>query len=130
MCALRYARPRAAARSVKLGIDPKTLAGIVNTSTGRCWSSDTYNPCPGVIDTAPASRGYTGGFGSALMRKDLKLAADAAAGVGAPIPVGEVRARLHQRAAQHRVARFGATHRAAVSRRRAHKTASKSSPVG
>jgi 3-hydroxyisobutyrate dehydrogenase len=25
-----------------LGIDPKTLSGILNTSTGRCWSSDTY----------------------------------------------------------------------------------------
>src|SRR5579864_3916682 len=23
-----------------LGIDPKTLSGILNTSTGRCWSSD------------------------------------------------------------------------------------------
>lgn len=34
----------------KLGIDPKKLAGILNTSTGRCWSSDTYNPYPGVIE--------------------------------------------------------------------------------
>lgn len=81
---------------MKLGIDAKKLAGIVNTSTGRCWSSDTYNPCPGVIESAPASRGYTGGFGSALMLKDLKLAADAAAGVGTPIPVGEPPDRVVQ----------------------------------
>ena len=33
---------------VKLGMDPKILAGIVNTSSGRCWSSDTYNPVPGM----------------------------------------------------------------------------------
>lgn len=33
---------------VKLGMDPVKLAGIMNTSSGRCWSSDTYNPCPGV----------------------------------------------------------------------------------
>jgi len=33
---------------VKLGMDPKKLAGIFNTSSARCWSSDTYNPCPGV----------------------------------------------------------------------------------
>ena len=46
-----------------LGIDPKTPSGILNTSTRRCWSSDTYNPCPGVIHTA-ASKGYTGGFGT------------------------------------------------------------------
>jgi 3-hydroxyisobutyrate dehydrogenase len=59
---------------VKLGIDPSVLAGVINTSTGRCWSSDTYNPCPGVIPTAPSSRGYEGGFANALMEKDLFLA--------------------------------------------------------
>ena len=46
----------------------------MNTSTARCWSSDTYNPCPGVMENVPASRGYTGGFGSVLMEKDLGLA--------------------------------------------------------
>lgn len=50
-----------------LGIDTKVLAGIINSSTGRCWSSDTYNPWPGIVETAPASRGYTGGFGAELM---------------------------------------------------------------
>jgi 3-hydroxyisobutyrate dehydrogenase len=29
---------------VLLGIDPAVLAGVINTSTGRCWSSDTYHP--------------------------------------------------------------------------------------
>jgi 3-hydroxyisobutyrate dehydrogenase len=33
-----------------LGIDTKVLAGIINSSTGRCWSSDTYNPWPGIIE--------------------------------------------------------------------------------
>ncbi len=61
-----------------LGIDPKLLAGIINTSSGRCWSSDTYNPYPGVIENSAASRGYTGGFGVDLMLKDLGLAMDAA----------------------------------------------------
>jgi 3-hydroxyisobutyrate dehydrogenase-like beta-hydroxyacid dehydrogenase len=61
-----------------LGIDPKVLAGIINTSSGRCWSSDTYNPYPGVMENVPAARGYTGGFGTDLMLKDLGLAADAA----------------------------------------------------
>jgi 3-hydroxyisobutyrate dehydrogenase len=50
---------------IKLGMDPKTLAGIFNTSSARCWSSDTYNPVPGVIDGVPSSRNYDGGFGSA-----------------------------------------------------------------
>lgn len=74
---------------VRLGIDPKTLAGIVNTSSGRCWSSDTYNPVPGVMEGVPSSRDYAGGFGSALMLKDLGLAADAAASVGAPLHTGK-----------------------------------------
>lgn len=33
----------------KLGMDPKLLAEIFNCSTARCWSSDTYNPVPGII---------------------------------------------------------------------------------
>ena len=49
----------------RLGIDPKVLAGIMNTSTGRCWSSDTYNPCPGVMEGVPSSRDYSGGFANA-----------------------------------------------------------------
>jgi 3-hydroxyisobutyrate dehydrogenase len=35
---------------VTLGMDPKVLAGIFNTSSARCWSSDTYNPVPGVME--------------------------------------------------------------------------------
>merc|ERR1712137_1365029 len=64
----------------RLGLDQKVLADIVNTSSGRCWSSDTYNPCPGVMDGVPSSRGYTGGFACDLMVKDLGLAAAAAHG--------------------------------------------------
>ncbi|KAF9897749.1 hypothetical protein BX616_005054, partial [Lobosporangium transversale] len=59
---------------VRMGMDPKLLAGILNTSSGRCWSSEVYNPCPGVQENSAASRGYTGGFGMPLMAKDLRLA--------------------------------------------------------
>jgi 3-hydroxyisobutyrate dehydrogenase len=79
-----------------LGIDPQVLAGIMNTSTGRCWSSDTYNPYPGVIDTAPSSRGYTGGFGIDLMLKDLGLATDAARLVRQPVFLGALAQQLYQ----------------------------------
>lgn len=71
-----------------LGIDLNVLAGILNTSTARCWSSDTYNPAPGVIETAPASRDYQGGFASSLMLKDLGLVTDAAKKSGVPLPAG------------------------------------------
>ncbi|PPB83905.1 NADP-dependent 3-hydroxyisobutyrate dehydrogenase-like protein [Mycetohabitans endofungorum] len=62
---------------VSLGIDPAVLAGIISTSTGRCWSSDTYNPYPGVLPNAPAACGYSGGFATVLMLKDLGLATEA-----------------------------------------------------
>jgi 3-hydroxyisobutyrate dehydrogenase len=79
-----------------LGIDTQVLAGIINTSTGRCWSSDTYNPFPGVIDTAPAARGYTGGFGAELMLKDLGLATEAARQSGQPVLLGALAQQLYQ----------------------------------
>ncbi|AUA31807.1 MULTISPECIES: 3-hydroxyisobutyrate dehydrogenase [Pseudomonas putida group] len=79
-----------------LGIETQVLAGIINSSTGRCWSSDTYNPWPGVIDTAPSSRGYTGGFGAELMLKDLGLATEAARQARQPVILGAVAQQLYQ----------------------------------
>ncbi len=81
---------------VSLGIDPKVLAGIINTSSGRCWSSDTYNPYPGVMDNVPAARGYTGGFGADLMLKDLGLATDAAKLARQPVAMGAMAQQLYQ----------------------------------
>lgn len=67
---------------VQWGLDPKKLADMINTATGKCWPSEVNNPVPGVIETAPASRDYQGGFGTALMLKDLKLALLAASDAG------------------------------------------------
>ncbi|CAM3057800.1 3-hydroxyisobutyrate dehydrogenase [Pseudomonas fluorescens] len=83
-----------------LGIDTQVLAGIINSSTGRCWSSDTYNPWPGVIETAPSSRGYTGGFGADLMLKDLGLATEAARQAKQPVILGAVAQQLYQSMSQ------------------------------
>jgi 3-hydroxyisobutyrate dehydrogenase len=82
--------------AAKLGMDPKVFAGIANTSSGRCWSSDTYNPYPGVIETAPASRGYAGGFGSDLMLKDLTLVTEAAKAAKQPVMLGAAAQQLYQ----------------------------------
>jgi len=81
---------------LRLGLDAKLLAGIFNTSTARCWSSDSYNPVPGVMEGVPASRGYSGGFGVDLMAKDLSLALAAASAVGAVMPLAGVAHRLYQ----------------------------------
>lgn len=72
----------------KLGMDPNVMAGIFNTSSARCWTSDTYNPVPGVMENVPASRDYEGGFGVDLMAKDLSLAVAAAHQAKAPLPLG------------------------------------------
>lgn len=81
---------------VALGVDPQVLAGIINTSSGRCWSSDTYNPFPGVMDNVPAARGYSGGFGSDLMLKDLGLASEAAKQIRQPVILGALAQQLYQ----------------------------------
>lgn len=80
----------------KLGMDPSQLASVMNTSTARCWSSDSYNPVPGVMDGVPASRGYSGGFGAALMSKDLGLVLQASSAVGAELPLGQHAADLYK----------------------------------
>lgn len=84
----------------KLGIDPSRLASIINTSTGRCWASDTCNPYPGVVETAPASRGYSGGFGALLMLKDLGLAMEAGRGVHQALFMGSQAQQMYEMMAQ------------------------------
>jgi 3-hydroxyisobutyrate dehydrogenase len=78
-----------------MGLDPHKLAGVMNTSTGRCWSSDSYNPVPGIHPNVPASRGYTGGFGVALIEKDLMLAMETANACKARLPLGSQAYQLY-----------------------------------
>lgn len=74
---------------VKLGMDPKTLAGIVNNSSGYCWASQVGCPVPGVVPTAASSRDYAGGFAVDLMLKDMNLALDAAKVAGVELDLGK-----------------------------------------
>ncbi len=85
------------ALAAKLGMDPKVFASIVNTSSGRCWSSDTYNPYPGVLEGVPAARGYSGGFSSSLMLKDVSLAMDAARAAAQPVLLGALAQQIYQK---------------------------------
>ena len=55
--------------ALSLGLDPTVLTKVLNVSSGRSWSTEVYNPCPGVMEGVPASRDYEGGFGTALMTK-------------------------------------------------------------
>ena len=85
----------ALALGVSHGLDAKVLSQMMAVSTARSWATEVCNPWPGVLENAPASRGYTGGFGNDLMLKDLGLAAEAAMSVGASIPLGELARNLY-----------------------------------
>jgi 3-hydroxyisobutyrate dehydrogenase len=85
----------AIALGVAHGLDPKVLSQMMAVSTSRSWATEVCNPWPGVLENAPASRGYSGGFGSDLMLKDLGLAVEAAMNVGATIPLGELARNLY-----------------------------------
>ena len=85
----------AIALGVAHGLDPKVLSRMMAVSTSRSWATEVCNPWPGVHPNAPASRGYSGGFGNDLMLKDLGLAVEAAMGAGASIPLGELARNLY-----------------------------------
>lgn len=72
----------------RLGLDPVRFFDIASKSSGQCWSLTSYCPWPGPVPSAPSNRRYEGGFPTALMSKDLKLAQQAAAKVGASTPMG------------------------------------------
>ncbi|CAH3124513.1 unnamed protein product [Pocillopora meandrina] len=81
---------------IRLGLEPEMIAKVINTSSGRCWSSDTYNPCPGIIEGIPSSNNYQGGFASQLMVKDLGLAQSAATATTSPTPMGSLAHQIYR----------------------------------
>jgi len=72
----------------KLGLSAQSLFDVVSTSSGSCWSVNTYCPVPGVGPKSPADNGYKPGFAAELMLKDLKLSQQAAESVSAKTPMG------------------------------------------
>ncbi len=80
----------------KLGLDPQTFYDIASKASGQSWSMTSYCPLPGVGPDSPADRDYKGGFATALMLKDLKLAVEAAQGADAAVPMGASAMALYQ----------------------------------
>jgi 3-hydroxyisobutyrate dehydrogenase len=78
------------------GMDPKVLSDIMSKSSGRNWALELYNPCPGVMENVPSSKGYAGGFGVDLMLKDLGLAVENAENLEANIPLGKLAQHLYE----------------------------------
>ena len=97
----------------RLGLDPKVLASVINSSTGRCWASEVNNPVKDALEIPegqtgpPAQRKYEGGFAASLMLKvcdlplvfhfhsteiafkDMGLATGSGKLLNVPLPLGE-----------------------------------------
>lgn len=81
----------------KLGLDQKSLFDVVSTSSGSCWSVNSYCPVPGVGPQSPADNDYKPGFAAALMLKDLNLAMTAAKDAGADVDMGAQATELYKK---------------------------------
>jgi len=77
------------------GLDPKVLSDIIKVSSGGNWTLEKYNPCPGVMDNVPSSKGYQGGFMVDLMVKDLGLSQEAALASQSSTPMGALARSLY-----------------------------------
>lgn len=84
------------ALGVSLGLSPHVLASVINTSSGRCWVSEVYNPYPGVVKGSPASNNFADGFATDLMIKDLALALGAAHNAHQPLPMTAISMQMFQ----------------------------------
>nr|XP_017014392.2 probable 3-hydroxyisobutyrate dehydrogenase, mitochondrial [Drosophila takahashii] len=69
--------------AVRQGLSPKVFAEILNSSTGRCWTSEFYNPVPGISPSTQTNK-----VPISLINKDLELVANVARSVNSPIPMG------------------------------------------
>ncbi len=78
-----------------LGLERQALFDVVSTSSGSCWSMNTYCPAPGVGPQSPADNDYQPGFAAELMLKDLQLAQVAAAAGNVHTPLGAQAAGLY-----------------------------------
>ncbi|KAJ7507208.1 3-hydroxyisobutyrate dehydrogenase [Mycena galericulata] len=67
-----------------LGLHPELLASIINTSTGKCWSSESNNPAPGR-----------------LILVDLNLAISASKDSSTPLPLGNLTTTLYNTLTSH-----------------------------
>ena len=86
----------ALALAEKAGLSMQKFYEISSKSTGYNWSLNDYTPAPGVGAASPADNGYQGGFASALMLKDLRLAMDAAGASGAKVPLGKHATEIYE----------------------------------
>lgn len=79
----------------RLGLDVSVLSKIIGKSSGGSFLIDNWNPYPGIVGGAPASREYEKGFQLQLMLKDLGLALESARSSKHPAPLGALAQSLY-----------------------------------
>jgi len=73
----------------RLKMDIKKVHEIIKAASGNNWAMTNYTPLPNLTDGVPSNNKYRPGFTAAMMRKDLRLAMDAAQSVDAATPLGK-----------------------------------------
>lgn len=81
----------------KLGLEPAKLFEVSSAASGQCWSLTTYCPVAGVGPETSADNEFKPGFATALMRKDLGLAMEAAEAAGAVVPFGHAARDVYEK---------------------------------
>ncbi|MBF6334090.1 3-hydroxyisobutyrate dehydrogenase [Nocardia transvalensis] len=81
----------------KLGLTHDKFFDVVSTASGQCWALTSYCPVPGPVPTSPANNDYRPGFATALMTKDLGLAATALRDNGVDGKIGLLAAEIYNR---------------------------------
>ena len=72
----------------RLGLDVAKTHEIMSGASGQSWPLNNYCPLPDLVEGVPSNNGYKPGFTASMMRKDLRLALDAAESVNACTPMG------------------------------------------
>jgi len=80
-----------------LGLTHQALFDVVSQASGQCWALTTNCPVPGPVPTSPANRDFEPGFTTALMVKDLGLAAAAMESTGVEAGLGSLARALYER---------------------------------
>ncbi|WP_282778905.1 MULTISPECIES: 3-hydroxyisobutyrate dehydrogenase [unclassified Nocardia] len=81
----------------KLGLTHEKFFDVVSTASGQSWALTSYCPVPGPVPTSPANNDYRPGFATALMNKDLGLAANALTANGVDGQIGLLAAAIYDR---------------------------------
>ncbi|KAH6680189.1 NAD binding domain of 6-phosphogluconate dehydrogenase-domain-containing protein [Halenospora varia] len=85
---------------IRCGLDPKTLAGVINASTGRSYNSIDQNPVKGISPNSSANRDFEGGFDISLCVGVLRMAVGLGKETGTNLPLSEGLVGTYEAASQ------------------------------